>query len=373
MESKPLTLHQLQATLEAEGKPWEAIETNLFLLPDDEKKSWLGYVPGPGEPTLAAREVLATANLAAYTAEMAALAAAGGYGAPASFDWRNVNGKSYVSPIRNQGGCGSCVAFGTTATVEGTLRVVIGDAAYPIDLSEAHLFYCHARAQGRNCGNGWWLPPALDAYKNPGVADEACYPYTAGDQNCTNLCSDWANRVTRISGWHAITSIADMKAWLSTRGPLDTAFTVYNDFFAYRSGVYRHVSGGVAGGHCVCCVGYNDAEGCWIMENSWGASFGESGYFRIAYGQCGIDATMWAVDGFATGVWQYNKRVVGLWTIDQDRNAWVFIDGIGWKKVSPDNDNIFFNMLNQLAMAKAAARPINYYELAGVIKEVYVL
>ena len=373
MDGKPLTLSQIQATLEAEGKPWEAIETELFLLSDDEKRKRLGYVPGPGEPTLAERETLAMANLAAFESAMAAGALTEAYAAPAKFDWRAVNGKNYVAPIRDQGGCGSCVAFGTVATVEGTLRAAIGDGSYPIDLSEAHLFYCVARAQGRNCGNGWWLPPAMDAFKAPGVADEACYPYTAGDQNCTNLCSNWADRVTRISGWHAITSIADMKTWLATRGPLNTAFKVYNDFFAYRSGVYKHVSGGEAGGHCVCCVGYDDASGCWIMKNSWGVAWGESGYFRIAYGQCGIDATMWAVDGFATGVWQNNKRVVGLWSINQDRNAWVCIDGIGWKKVSPDNDNIFFNMLNQLVMAKAAARPINYYELGGVINQVYVL
>jgi C1A family cysteine protease len=372
MAGKPLTLNQLETALEAEGKPWEAIETDLFLLTDEQKQLRLGYVPGPGEPTLAAREELATANFMAYSAQMAALTTAEGYGAPASFDWRNVGGRSYITPVKNQGGCGSCVAFGTTATVEGTLRVAIGDPTYPIDLSEGHLYYCHARAQGRNCGNGWWVPPALDAYKNPGVADDPCYPYTDVDQNCTNRCADWANRVTKISGWHAITSIADMKTWLSTRGPLVACYTVYNDFFAYRSGVYRHVSGAVAGGHCVCCVGYNDADGCWIMKNSWGTGFGESGYFRIAYGQCGIDATMWAVDGFATGIWQNNKRVVGLWTIDQDRNAWACIDGIGWKRVSFDNDNVFFDMLNLLVMAKAANRPINYYELGGVIKQVYV-
>jgi len=372
MDSKPLTLNQLRTDLEAAGNPWEAVETDLFLLPDDEKKLLLGYVPGPGEPTLAAREATATANFKAYSAQIAALAAAGAYGAPASFDWRNVNGKNYVAPIRNQGGCGSCVAFGTTATVEGTMRVVIGDGTYPIDLSEAHLFYCNNRQCNPGDPNyGWSVPPALDAYKNPGVPDDACYPYTDVNQACQD-CSDWANRVTRISGWHAISSIADMKTWLSTRGPLAACFTVYEDFYGF-TGVYRHVSGKVVGGHCVCCVGYNDADGCWIMKNSWGPTFQEAGYFRIAYGQCGIDATMWAVDGFDTGVWQNNKRVVGLWAIDQDRNAWVFIDGIGWKKVSPDNDNVFFDMLIQLVMAKAAARPINYYEVGGVIKQVYVL
>ena len=163
MEGKPLTMNQLQAALEAAGKPWEAVETTLFLLPEDEKKLWLGYVPGSGEPTLAAREALAAANFAAYAAEKSTLAATGGYGAPASFDWRNIGGKNFVAPVKNQGGCGSCVAFGTTATVEGTLRVAIGDGSYPINLSEAHLFYCPRAPRGATAATAGgchphWMP-----------------------------------------------------------------------------------------------------------------------------------------------------------------------------------------------------------------------
>jgi len=71
---------------------------------------------------------------------------------------------------------------------------------------------------------------------------------------------------------------------------LSAALTVYNDFFSYSSGVYRHVSGEAAGGHCVCVVGYNDAGGYWICKNSWGDGWGDDGFFRIAYGECGIDS-----------------------------------------------------------------------------------
>jgi len=368
MSDQPLKIGELASALEAEETPWEYEETDLFKLSPEEQVLRLGYTPGPDEPSLESREELATANLEAFTAGGFAAAAA-----PASFDWRNVGGRNFITAVRNQGGCGSCVAFGTAAAVEGSLRVRINDPTYPIDLSEAHLFYCHARSQGRRCNNGWWVPPALDKLKDPGVADEACYPYTAGDQDCTNLCSNWQNRVARLSGWHAINSIADMKEWLSRSGPLVACYTVYADFFAYSSGIYRHVSGDVRGGHCVCCVGYNDAQRYWIMKNSWGSSWGEAGYFRIAYGQCGIDATMWAIDGFTTGVWQNNKRVTGLWTINQDRNAWVFIAGLGWKRIAYNNDNIFFSMLSDLVAAKAANRPVNFYEVQGLIRQVYVL
>jgi C1A family cysteine protease len=120
-------------------------------------------------------------------------------------------------------------------------------------------------------------------------------------------------------------------------------------------------------------VGYDDGQGCWIAKNSWGTGFGESGFFRIAYGQVGFDAEMWAIDGVAETGWQNGKKVVGLWTIDQDRNAFAYIDGLGWRKVAPDNDNIFFDLLTLLATAKAGDRPVNIYQDNGVIRQVYVL
>jgi hypothetical protein len=63
-----------------------------------------------------------------------------------------------------------------------------------------------------------------------------------------------------------------------------------------------------------------------------------------------------------------------LWTIDQDRNAWAYLDGnIGWRRIAYDNDNIFMDTLNQLSAAKLAKRPVNVYEEQGVIKQTYVL
>jgi hypothetical protein len=90
--------------------------------------------------------------------------------------------------------------------------------------------------------------------------NEACYPYTARDQKCSNLCSEWNNRLIKIASWHSMTSTTDMKNWISTKGPLVTCFTVYGDFYAYTNGIYSHVQGNVAGGHCVSVVGHNDTE-----------------------------------------------------------------------------------------------------------------
>jgi C1A family cysteine protease len=281
-----------------------------------------------------------------------------------------VGGKNFITPIKNQGGCGSCVAFGVAATAEGTLRRQRNDPNLNVDYSEAHLFYCYARDEGRRCNNGWWPSRALNALRDKGVVDEACFPYTAGDQVC-KLCSNWQSRLTKITGWHSITSTAQMKEWLSTKGPLVACYTVYQDFYNYHGGIYRHVSGGVVGGHCVSCVGYNDAQKYWIMKNSWGPGFGENGYFRIAYGECGIDSSMDAIEGGDT-IWERNKRITGLWTINQNRNAWVYVQGLGWRKISPDNDNIFFDMLAQLIAAKAGNRRVDFRQENRVIKEIYV-
>ena len=355
---------ELQATLEQHGARWEAGATFLTELPYNERKRYLGFEP-PGGLTLEEIEQKASE----LAGEHAAAGEAVGY--PASFDWRKYGGHNYITPIRNQGGCGSCVAFGTTATVEGSFRVQRGNPDLAVDLSEASLFYCVARSQGRNCGNGWCAAEPSRPTRTSVFRTRRAIPYTAGDQACTQ-CSDWASRVMKITDWHSVSAVADMKTWISTRGPLSACFTVYNDFFAYTSGVYHHVSGGVAGGHCVCIVGYDDSGAFWICKNSWGTGWGESGFFCIGYGECGIEGYVQAVDGILETGWLNNVTIVGLWAIDQDRNAWAYLSGVGWRKISPDNDVIFYDMLVQLVAAKAAGRPCNLYQEQGVIKQIYV-
>jgi C1A family cysteine protease len=73
--------------------------------------------------------------------------------------------------------------------------------------------------------------------------------------------------------------------------------TVYEDFVRYYTGgIYRHVSGGRGGGHCISIVGYDDESKSWIGKNSWGTRWGEDGFFQIAYGECAIDSSMYAVE-----------------------------------------------------------------------------
>lgn len=269
------------------GATWQSVGLGVA----EAEEMSLGYDPAGDEMSLELRSLAAQSNLIEY--RTFALSAA--LSAPASWDWRKANGQNYVTPVTSQGGCGSCVAFSTCATVEIQQRIQTQNPGLAVNLSEAHVFFCHGAAAGRTCANGWNFSGAFGKIRQDGVVDEKCFPYKDHDQAC-NLCADWQQRLTKISGVTTLSSAAAMKQWLATHGPLATGFTVYQDFRKYSGGVYRHAAGTAIGGHAVCVVGYDDGAQCWIVKNSWGSGWGEKGFFRIGYGECGIDALMWGVD-----------------------------------------------------------------------------
>lgn len=278
------------------GVAWKAGETSMLHLSELERSYRMGCMPEPGE-SWKEREALSASRVREEA-----------LGAPATFDWRNVNARSFISSVKDQGSCGSCVAFGTTAAMDGMMRIqadiAVGDpnAGRMPDVSEAELWYCGAEGQGRTCqgpAQGWWVSAALAYCQTTGLAPESCFPYTPGDQACT-MQGNWQQLLTKISSASTLTSPGAMKAWLSSSGPLITAFTVYQDFFAYQGGVYTwNGVAPLAGAHCVCVIGYDDGQQAWICKNSWGQGWGMGGYFLIGYGQCGIDASMTAIVGFS--------------------------------------------------------------------------
>ena len=132
------SLAEIQSALREMGSPWTAGRTSISELSATEQRMRLGA----SSPELETR--LAVAKPERHARGAAAY--------PAAFDWRNVNGANYVTPIEDQGGCGSCVAFGTVATLEAAYQVSRGDPNSGIDLSEAQLFYCYAEAKdGMSC------------------------------------------------------------------------------------------------------------------------------------------------------------------------------------------------------------------------------
>jgi C1A family cysteine protease len=255
--ASPLDLKQLRADLQEAGRPWEMDEgTSMAQLTEEARVRRLGFVPPPGEPSLE-EAVAADAAAPAVTRDM--IAAESGFGTLAAFDHRNVGGQNFTTPVKDQGGCGSCVAFGVAAVMETTCRRQINNPNFALDLSEAHLFYCHGGEEGRTCANGWWPDKALDKAKDKGVTFETIYPYSGSQQAC-QVGSGWQNSLAKVSGRTHLDTRAKMKNWIATRGSITGCFIVYQDFFSYRSGVYTHVSGNAAGGHCVEIVGYNDAR-----------------------------------------------------------------------------------------------------------------
>lgn len=275
----------------------------------------LGFKPDQdnGELSLYGRELKARASYARAKGPEMAAGASPAFAAPSAFDFRDVNGYNYLTPVKAQGNCGSCVAFGTTAAVEGAIRRYHPEKNP--DLSEAHLFFCHARQDGRTCGNygeingGWYPNSALTWWRDVGVADEGCFPYAAPattahpTPSCTK-CWDSDSRLTRIDELYSLTDVQKMKWWMATGfSPLVAGFTVYQDFYDFfqvntqPSAVYRvsATPGTHWGGHCVCVIGYNDSEQAWICKNSWGPHWAASGFFKIGYGEAGIDYQMFGV------------------------------------------------------------------------------
>ncbi|MFC6703717.1 C1 family peptidase [Flexivirga alba] len=289
-----IELSQLQARVRELELPWTpgvTANSGHSLL---QAQSRLGAVPPAGVASLEERQATAAARPRVAGAPA---------GVPATFDWRT-SGGNYVTPIEDQGGCGSCVAFGAIAALESMVRIRAHNPGLTVDLSEAQLFFCYGPQHGAGAcpGGGWW-PDQAYACMADGIVDATCFPYTAANQAC-NLCPDWQTRLTKFTSSTTCNSITAMKQFIASTGPMTTCFTVYEDFYYhYAGGVYTYnasTSGNVIGGHCVCIVGYDDAHGCWIAKNSWGTGWGEQGFFRIAYGSAGIDAEMWGIDGTIT-------------------------------------------------------------------------
>jgi len=126
-----------------------------------------------------------------------------------------------------------------------------------------------------------------------------------------------------------------MKKKIVENGPQITGMAVYQDFFNYAGGIYEHVSGGLAGYHCVAVVGYDDQNECWICKNSWGTNWGEAdggqrGWFRIKYGQCGIQDVfgMWdMVVQRAAGCGWASYLLVDYSFTSTSRTLWAYADG----------------------------------------------
>lgn len=366
--SKNYDLSAVKTQIEESPYDWTAGETSLTRMSEADRDLRLG-VPLPPAAELAAMVRAAERD----HVEEAVLAASDTAAVPTAFNLNDTGGQSYVAGVRNQLGCGSCVAFGVVATLEGTARYTRRLPGLDIDLSEAHLFYGWGRSVGRTCANGWLPLEATQFCTNRGVTYEVNWRYSDDNANGGSLPASWESHRARSVGLVNLTNnVAGIKQHLNTYGPVAACFIVYADFFSYRGGVYRRVSNDQRGGHCVAIVGYDDAQQAWICKNSWGTSFGEGGFFRIGYGQCLIESwQVIGVQGVTLRTWTGNKKVIGLFASGHDRNAHAYIADNGWIRIGGSTQIAHHTMLGEIANSKLVGHDVNVYNNDGDITTVY--
>lgn len=270
-------LTDIQSAIKGKGAKWTAGETSMMKLSKEERKKRVGLI----------LELVPENDMSLASEEQVTAV-------PTSLDWRNNSG-DFVTPVRNQGSCGSCWAFATTAAAESAWLIAQNWSGMDLNLAEQILVSCSSAG---DCGGGY-IGSSSSYIMNTGLPEEICFPYKALDCNdstpvcCNQACLDWMNSTYNIDSYSGVTSTVDtIKNALNTNGPLVTTMAVYNDFFSYTGGVYTHVTGTLAGYHAVLIIGYDDTGHYFIVKNSWGSGWGstagygtEKGYFMIDYSQ----------------------------------------------------------------------------------------
>jgi C1A family cysteine protease len=200
--------------------------------------------------------------------------------------------KGAVTPIKNQGRCGSCWAFSTTGSTEGAYQIASGKL---VSLSEEDLVQCdHGGDQG--C-NGGLMDNAFKFIEQNGIAAEADYPYTSGT-GVTGTCdtAKMNKPVVTVTGFKDVPhNDEDALKTAVALGPVSIAIEADKSAFQlYKSGVLDSTTCGTKLDHGVLTVGYGTDTGVskdyWKVKNSWGETWGEQGYIRMVRGKnmCGI-------------------------------------------------------------------------------------
>jgi len=195
-------------------------------------------------------------------------------------DWR---AKGKVGPVKNQGGCGSCWTFSATCVVESC--VAISQNMSPPDLSEQNFQDCLA---SKVCSpGGGWPSSAIDFAKSNGQGMESDYPYVTKNGNCHSTGKK-AHVGQRVSG----RTEQDLERMLGS-GVVSVALDA-TTLQSYKRGVIDSTSPTTTN-HAVTVVALTDqcdgkASQCWVVKNSWGTGWGESGYFRVVKGKPGLGA-----------------------------------------------------------------------------------
>jgi len=203
--------------------------------------------------------------------------------------------------IRDQQLCGSCWAFAASEVLSDRF-CISSNANINVVLSPQDLLSCDQQNFG--CEGGY-VDKSWDYIKDQGIVTEACLPYTSGTGSLgkcpfnidKGTCKSGQFIKYKVVSHKKYETIEEAKETLFLEGPVEAAFQVYYDFMSYKGGVYRRTSDELLGGQAVKVVGWGtDTDGTeyWIAANSWNTSWGENGFFRIAFGECFFEESLWA-------------------------------------------------------------------------------